>query len=63
MENGYASVHELMDAKKMDQVLNGDLDWAINPIIADIKKLVLNFAHVKVLFYPYNSYFSSSFFR
>lgn len=50
MENGYASIHVLMDAKKVVQGHNGDFDWAINPIIANINKLVLNFAHVRVLF-------------
>lgn len=43
IENGYTSLHMLMDVKEVVQTLNGDFDWAINPIIVDIKKLILNF--------------------
>ena len=41
-----------MDASKVVHAINGNSDWAINPIISDIKKLALNFVHVEFSYIP-----------
>lgn len=37
-----------MHFNKVIHAINGDFDWSIDPISEDIKKLVLNFAHVEI---------------
>ena len=39
-----------MDAKEVVRAFIGEFDWAINSIIVDIKKIVLNFAYFKFSF-------------
>ena len=47
IENGFVRVHVWLDAKEMVQAIKGNFDWSINPIISDIKKLDLIFAHME----------------
>lgn len=47
MEKGYARDQVCLDAKEVVQAVKGDVDWAINPIVANVKKLILNFAHME----------------
>lgn len=40
-KKGFVTLHILMDAKEVMQVLKGDYNWSINLIILDIKALAL----------------------
>ena len=46
IENGFARVHVLLDAKEVVQAIKGNFDWSINP------KLALNFAHMEYSYIP-----------
>lgn len=48
-ELDHARIQIYLNAK---EVVNGDFDRAICPVIADIKKLILNFDIVEVLYIP-----------
>ena len=49
---GFPKVCVLPDAKEVVDSLNGCYDWAINPIILDIKDLVSSFVYVRFSFVP-----------
>lgn len=52
IENGFTGVHVVLDAREVIQAIKGNFDWSINPVISEIKKLALNFAHMEVFFFP-----------
>ena len=49
-ENGYARIVVLTGTKEVVKAFNGDLDWEINLIIDDIKKLALTFDYIEFYF-------------